>query len=136
MEGVYHETKRNFALNRPVVTALILAVLLSGAVALVMAVMGAGGLALLTCPLWLPIALLTCPLWIPLTLLSSPIWMTAGVTVAVCVALGGGTVLAVLLFFTWPAEWLFLDPYGVVEGYYLKPRDAVTMWLAKLCHFR
>ena len=132
VQGFCVDTQETFVLDRQAMTTAIFLVLASVVVGCMCVLLGAGGLAAVTCPLWIPVALLTSPLWIPLTLLSSPVWMTAGVTVLVGGACGGSAVLLVLFFFTWPEEWLPHRTHCAPVHVYLRHRDAATVWLAKL----
>jgi hypothetical protein len=131
VQDFVQDTKESFVLDRKAITTMILSFLASvlGFIGVTVALIG--GLALVSCPIWLPIALLTMPLWLPLMLFTSPVWVTATATLVVCGLFTCGLVLSVLFFFTWPADWLPAKESSDLVAWYLRQRDAATMALAK-----
>jgi hypothetical protein len=121
--------KFKFTVNRKTITTGILSVITT---LLFMAVATAGciGLvALLTSPLWLPLVIFTSPVWFPILLLSSPLWLTFGVLLCATVVFWTILIVALLLFFAWPGEWL--PQNSTTTTWLLRRRDAATIALIK-----
>lgn len=122
--------KFQFTINRKTITTGILSVITTF---LFMAMATAGCIflvALLTSPLWLPLVIFTSPVWFPILLLSSPLWLTFSVLLCATVAFWTILIVAVLLFFAWPAEWL--PQNSTTTTWLLRRRDAATIALIKL----
>ncbi len=132
VHGFVQDQHNNFVLDRKTITTMILSVIASVLGFIGVAITSLGGLAILSCPIWLPVALLTLPLWLPLMLFTSPVWVTAIATLFCCVLGTCAFVLTLAFFFTWPEEWLPSKESSNIVCWYLKQRNTATVALAKL----
>lgn len=129
-QSFVEESYKNFVLDRKSITSLVLCCLASFIGCITLFFIAFGGLAVVTCPLWVPVALVFSPLWFPIMLCTSPVWVTAGVTVLGCCLCSGLALLVTIFFFVWPEEWLpSKESNGLVKGY-LHQRDHATRTLA------
>lgn len=132
VQDFVQDTKENFVLDRKAITTMVLSFLASVLGFIGVTIASIGGLAVVSCPIWLPIALLTLPLWLPLMLFTSPVWVTATATLVGCGLSTCALVLSIIFFFTWPADWLPAKESSDLVAWYLQQRDAATMKIAKL----
>lgn len=121
--------KLKSTLDRKAITTAILSIL---AMFLLMAMATAcciGLVGLITSPLWLPLVIFTSPVWFPILLFTSPLWLTFTVILCATVVFWTTLVLAVFLFFAWPADWL--PKNSSTTTWLLRQRDTATIALIK-----
>ena len=112
-------------IDRPTITVSFLSAL---AIFLLFTASSFSLIALLTAPIWIPISVITSPIWIPVGFVTSPIWIAA----ISCALAALAIAISVVLFFTWPSEWLPNKDHSAVTATFLNLRDSATQALIKM----